>query len=251
LEKKWTHEKDKNMSRKLSVIGLMGFILLCMSAVRVAAQDKVIFGGAGTMGKGSSALAAAYKEKNPSDSVDVLTDSMSTTGGIEGTKTGRLTVAIITRSVTDAEKKEGLVSRPIARIRIVVGVHKSLPISELSDSQVCDVFSGKIKNWKDVGGGDAKITVVGRKKDDNNIEEFREKMGCFKSLQVASDAVLLVRGSDVLDTLNNRPGSVSIVDAAGSMMERPNIKALSVAGAAPTLEGVKNASTSTSAKSVW
>jgi phosphate transport system substrate-binding protein len=91
-----------------------------------------------------------------------------------------------------------------------------------------------------VGGPDTKIVVLGRTRDDNNVQEFRDKMPCFKNLQLTSEAVLLVRGSEVLDSLNNRPGTVAITDAGGSMMERPNIKPLTVGGTTPSLDAVKS-----------
>jgi phosphate transport system substrate-binding protein len=192
------------------------------------------------MGTATEALAKVYRQKHPSETLEVLPEPMSTTGGIEGTKAGRLTVGIITRSLEENEKKQGLVYRTVTRIPVVVGVHKSLPVANLNDSQVCDIFSGKIKSWKDVAGGEGKITVLGRKKDDNSMETFRELMACFKSLQLSSDAVLLVRGSEVLDSLNNRPGTVGISVAGSVLLERPNIKAVAVGGVAPTLEAVKS-----------
>jgi phosphate transport system substrate-binding protein len=184
-------------------------------------------------------LAKAYKQKHPSDLVDVIQESMSTTGGIEGTKSGRLTIGIVTRPVNDKEKKEGLLYYPASRVPVVIGVHKSIPASNLSEAQVCDIFSGKIKSWKDVGGGDGRITVLARKKDDNSTEDFREKMACFKNLQPSADTVFLVRGTEVLDSLNNRPGTIGITVAGAQMMERPNIKPLAVAGVSPGLEAVK------------
>ncbi len=65
-------------------------------------------------------------------------------------------------------------------------------------------------------------------------------MGCFKTLQLSADAVLLVRGNEVLDTLNNRPGTVAIVNAGGAMLERSNVKAVAVAGVTASLESVKS-----------
>ncbi len=190
--------------------------LCCASAATVAAQEKLTLGGAGTMGNAVDALVQGYREKKSSDAIEVIDETMSTTGGIEGTKSGRLTIGIVARELNEKEKKNGLVYRAVTRFPVVVGMHKSLPVINLSDAQVCDIFSGKIKSWKDVGGGDAKIVVVGRTKDDNNIETFREQMTCFKTLQLTADAVLLVRGGEVLDALNNRPGTVSIISAAGS-----------------------------------
>jgi phosphate transport system substrate-binding protein len=65
-------------------------------------------------------------------------------------------------------------------------------------------------------------------------------MACFNHLQLGPDTVLLVRGNEVLDSLNNRPGTVGITVAGSAIMDRPNIKALAVAGVSPTLEAVKS-----------
>lgn len=218
---------------------LIATFVLCAGIGSLAAQEKVVVGGSGAMGGAMEALAKAYKQKHPSDALNVVPDSMSTTGGIEGAKAGRLTVGIITRPLNDQEKKEGLVYRAVSRVPVVVGVHKSLSVSNLSEAQACDIFSGKIKSWKDVGGVDAKIVVLGRKKDDNSMEIFREKMACFKNLQLTSDAVMLLRGTEVLDSLNNRPGTVGVSVAGPNLTDRPNIRPLAVANIAPSLEAVK------------
>ena len=206
----------------------------------LAAQEKVIIGGSGALGDAVEALAKAYKQKYPSDQVDVISEPMSTTGGIAGVKIRRLTVGIITRSLNEQEKNEGLVYRTVTRQAVAVVVHKSLNVNDLSESQICEIFSGNIKSWKDVGAGDGKILVVGRKMDDNDIKAFRDKMTCFKNLQLTSDAVLLQRGSDVLDALNNRPGTVGIIGTGAVIMERSNVKTVAIAGIAPNLEGVKS-----------
>ena len=213
---------------------------VCVAAAPAAAQEKAVIGGSGAMGDAVDALVKVYKQKHASDAIDVIRESMSTAGGIEGTKIGRLTVGIIGRPVNDKEKKEGLTSRPVARIPALVGVHKSNPIGGLSDAQVCDVFSGKIKSWKDVGGAEGKITVLGRKQVDSSTETVRERMSCFKNLQWSPDAVLLSRGSELLDALNNRPGTVAITVGGPLVMDRPNIKPLAIAGVAPGLDAVKS-----------
>jgi phosphate transport system substrate-binding protein len=224
------------MIKQLAMITLF---TLGLGSGLAAAQEKVVVGGSGAMGAAMEALAKAYKQKHPSETLEVMTEPMSTTGGIEGTKAGRLTIGVITRTLNDDEKKEGLVYRALTRIPVVVGVHKSIPVSNLSESQVCDIFSGKIKSWKDVGAGDGKMVVLGRKKDDNSMEIFREKMACFNHLQLGPDTILLVRGNEVLDSLANRPGTVGITVAGSAIMDRPNIKAVPVAGISPTLEAVK------------
>jgi phosphate transport system substrate-binding protein len=213
-------------------------LAFCLTVGPLAAQEKVILGGSGALQDAAGVLVKTYKQKHPTDAVDHMTDGMSTTGGIEATKIGRLTVGIITRHLNEKDKKDGLVYRPIARLAIVVGLHKSLPVNGLSDSQVCDVFSGKIKFWKEIGGGDGKIMVLGRSRDDNTMNVFREKMGCFKTIQLPADAVLLTTGSELMDALNNRPGTVAITVLAANKVH-VNVKPLAVDGAAPTIETVK------------
>jgi phosphate transport system substrate-binding protein len=217
---------------------LIAMFVLAVGIGSPAAQEKVVVGGSGALTDEMQELAKAYMAKHPSDNVQVLMDSMSTTGGMEGVKIGRLTIGLVTREPRGAEK-EKLVYRGVGRIPVAVGVNKALPIGTLTESQICDIFGGKIKSWKDVGGGDAKITVVTRKSDDAYTEVIRAKMACFKSLQITGDAIALVRGDDVVDALNNRPGTAAIIAVNANLAQRPNAKALAIGGVPPSPEAVQ------------
>ena len=183
-------------------------------------------------------LAKAYMAKHPADKVEVIADAMRTTGGIEGLKTGRLTIGLVTRAPKDDEKT--LVYRAMGRALVGVGVNKALALAGLSESQVCDVFAGRTKSWKELGGNEAKITVVARKSDDNNEQLLRSKIACFKDLKITPDAIMLVRGSELMDALQRRPGTVGITSAGSSMAQPPNVKLLALGGAEPTAEAVKS-----------
>jgi phosphate transport system substrate-binding protein len=152
---------------------------------------------------------------------------------------GRLTVGLVTREPR-GDEKDKLVYRAIGRTPTGVAVHKSLPVTNVTEAQVCDIFAGKIKSWKEVGGNDLKITVLSRNKDDTNIDTMKSKMPCLKETHFTDSAIILIRGSEVLDALDKRPGMVAIVNVAGSMAERQNVKALSIAGVAPTVEAVRS-----------
>ena len=191
-------------------------------------------------GRGAGAGQGLQRKKSGGHGGCQFADPMGTTGGIAAVKIRRLTIGIITRALSEQEKKEGLVYRPVTRQAVVVGMHKSFSIGDLNESQVCDIFAGKIKSWKDIGASEARIVVVGRKLDDNDMKVFRDKMVCFKNLQLAPEAVLLDRGSDVLDALNNRPGTVGVTGAGAAFFERANIKTAVIGGVSPSLEGVKS-----------
>ena len=72
-------------------------------------------------------------------------------------------------------KKYGLVSFPFAIDGVAVAVHPKNPVSNLTREQVKDIFSGKITNWKQVGGADAPIHVYVREDGSGTRETFEEK----------------------------------------------------------------------------
>lgn len=220
-------------------IKIITLVMLLAGSPQVGAQDKIVVGGSGSLTDEMIDAAKAYMAKNPNDNVEVRPESMSTTGGIEGVNGGRLTIGLISRGLKDSEKGK-LLSRAIARSMAGVVLHKSYPIGGLSDSQICDIFSGKIKSWKDIGGSDGKITVLTRTRDDNNAETFRKAMECFRELKVTADALALARGSEVLDALNKRPGTIGITNLGSNFTDHKNIKAVAVNGVAPSIETVKS-----------
>jgi len=216
------------------------FIVLAalLSAAAVQAEEKIVIGGSGSLTDEIQDVAKAYMAKNPGTTIQVLMDSMSSSGGMEGVKVGRLTIGLVTREPR-GDEKDKLVYRALGRTPTGVAVHKSLPVTNLTEEQVCEVFAGKIKSWKEVGGNDVKITVLTRKKDDTNIDTMKAKMPCFKETHFTDSAVVLIRGSEILDAIDKRPGLVGIVNVAGSMSERQNVKAVSIGGVAPTPDSVR------------
>ena len=226
------NRKKNTMSMKTQVITILALLFICVSA---SAQEKIVVGGSGSLNEEISDLAKAYMAKNSSDVIEVRPESMSTEGGIEGVRIGRLHIGLISRPLTQSEKGK-LRYLPIARSMTGIVIHKSIAVDNLTEAQICDVFSGKLKSWKELGANDAKITVLTRKRDDNNTETFREKMACFKDLVITAHAIALVRGNEVLAALDKRPGTVGIVNLGSNYRDYENIKAVPINSISPTAE---------------
>jgi phosphate transport system substrate-binding protein len=217
---------------------LIAFVALLLSFASSSAQEKIVVGGSGALNDEMTALAKAYMAKYPSDNIEVRPESMSTEGGIEGVRMGRFQIGLISRPLTHAEKGK-LVYLPAVRSLAGVVIHNSIPVANLTETQICEVFGGKIKSWKELGGNDAKITVLTRKRDDNNTETFREKMACFKGLTITAEAISLLRGNEVLDALDKRPGTVGITNLGSNFREHEHVKAVAINGVSPTPEAAR------------
>src|SRR3990172_465422 len=75
---------------------------------------------------------------------------------------------------------------PVAKMPIVVMTHKSVGIKNLSPKQVCDIYSGKITNWKEVGGKDGVIKVVRREDGDSSLDVLLKSLPGFKAITITS-----------------------------------------------------------------
>lgn len=115
------------------------------------------------------AMARAFEKANPRAYVDVLWDEDSEP--LRLVKTGRAHIA-----VTGIEDRE-LTATQIGWDGIGILVHFSNFTKELTLQQVADIFSGKIKNWSDVGGPETQILLINRPANQTIRKAFESRLG--------------------------------------------------------------------------
>ena len=77
-----------------------------------------------------------------------------------------------------SEAKKEIESVTIAFDALAVIVHPSNKVKQLTREQLEDIYTGKIKNWKEVGGDDAKIVAYSRESSSGTYEFFKEEINC-------------------------------------------------------------------------
>lgn len=118
----------------------------------------------------SEVLAEKFMAVNKGVQVNVQGGGSSV--GIEAAISGAAGIGSTSRAVTTEEKAKGLVDTTIALDGIAVVVHPSNPISVLKTADVMNIYLGNIKNWKEIGGPDAPITVVTREDGSGTRDAF-------------------------------------------------------------------------------
>jgi phosphate transport system substrate-binding protein len=155
------------------------------------------------------------------------------TAGIEATLNGAANIGMSSRSLTDDEKK--LYAVTIAKDAIAIIVHPSNPTGNLSLGQIREVFSGKIANWKELGGPNHPIDIVTREEGSGTRESFqkfvmgREDISLGALVQDSNGAVRQVISSDP-----NAIGYISL----GLVNEQ--VKALKISAVEANLTNVYN-----------
>jgi len=160
-------------NRILAVVFAAAFML----PQAAQAQEAISYSGSSTVGMGILEAGAmkAFEEKAKIKfaSFDISTGSGK---GIKAVIEGKATLAGASRALEAEEKKEKVIGHTIGYDAIAVFVHKSNPVKNLTKEQIKGIFTGQIKNWKEVGGKDAPITpnteIAGEKRA--TMQAFQE-----------------------------------------------------------------------------
>ena len=141
--------------------------------------NKITIKGSDTMVILSQKWAEVYMQKHPGTTIQVTGGGSGV--GIAALINGSTDIANSSRSIKPAElekikskyKKNGI-EIPCAKDGLSVFLNKANKVSELSIQQLGDIFSGKITNWKAVGGDDTKIQLYGRESSSGTFDFFKE-----------------------------------------------------------------------------
>jgi len=152
-------------------IALMLLVSMIAPAAAMAASTLKV-GGSTTVYPGAVILAKQYKSRTGTKVV--VTGGGSGTG-ISQVLSGSINIGMSSRDLKDSEKAKGAVPTKIARDAVVVIVNKKNSKTSLTESQIRDIYRGKITNWKQVGGPNARIVLCGRTAASGTYEFFKER----------------------------------------------------------------------------
>ncbi len=180
-------------------------------------------------------LGAAYHGANPAITVNV--NGTGSSDGIKAANQKTSELGMSSRNLKAAEKGYGLTELAIAVDAIAAIVHPSNPVQDLSMEQIKGIYTGKITNWKDVGGKNSPIAVVSREPGSGTRGAFEEIIGFTDQLVLGAaefDGTGGVRAAVAGN--KNAIGYISL----GSM--DPQVKAISIDGVEATKQNVVNSS---------
>ena len=163
------------MRRKLFLsLGMVIFFSIAFAADKNSIQVK----GSDTMVNLGQAWAEKYMEENSADFVAVTGGGSGT--GLSSLISGSCDIAMSSRNIKDKEialaKQKGINPNEIkvALDGLAVVVNPKNPVSKLTLAQLRDIFTGKITNWKELGGVDSMITILSREVNSGTHVYFKE-----------------------------------------------------------------------------
>ena len=124
------------------------------------AAAEVVYGGSSTLADTVLQGGAAQGFQAKTGLKLRVADLSGTGKGLKSLADGTLNVVVSGRTLTADEKKAGLLGTIVGYDGLAVFVNKANPVKDLSKEQLKDLFTGKAKSWKELGGKDVKIVPI-------------------------------------------------------------------------------------------
>lgn len=232
----------KENKNKKEIVCMKKFISLTL----VALIALIAFSGCGSKGgtvstDGSTsmenvigALKEAFEKEN--SGVTVTYNPTGSGTGITAVLEGRCDIGLSSRSLKEEEKAEGLTETTLALDGIAIIVNPSNPVSDLSLENIAKIYKGEITNWKDVGGNDGEIVLIGREAGSGTRDGFESITDTEDECKYRQE---LTSTGDVITTVSGNPNAIGYASLASV---KDTVKVLSVDGVSPSEATVQDGS---------
>ena len=199
-----------------------------------AVSGTVSTDGSTSMEKVIGALSESYMAANKD--VTVNYNPTGSGAGITAVQEGTCDIGLSSRALKDEEKAAGLQETVLAYDGIAIIVHPDNPVSDLTLEQIAQLYTGEITNWKDVGGNDAQVVLIGREAASGTRDGFESITGTKDKCQYRQE---LASPGDVITTVRQTPDAIGYASLASI---KDSVKALNVDGVTPSEASVKDGS---------
>ncbi len=213
-------------------------VALCLTASLVYA-DNIVIKGSTTVLPIAQKVAEAYMKQHPD--VKISISGGGSGNGIKALIDGSTDIADSSRFIKDKEIKLAVekgrypVPFAVAYDCIVPVVHPSNSVTNITMAQLKDLYMGKIKNWKELGGPDSKVVVISRDTSSGTYEVWSKKV--MKKERVFPGALLQASNGAIVQAVTNNKNAVGYI---GLGYLNDNVKPLMVNRIKGSLETTLN-----------
>ena len=215
--------------RTAVLVGALAIVSMAMGTQAVAEEVTVVGTGSGAII--IEKLGAAFAQGNPGVTVGVP-PSIGSGGGVKTVGTDQAVIGRIARELKANEKEYGLTYTPILKLPIVFFANKGVGVKGLTAQQACDIYSGKITNWKEVGGPDADIRVIRREDGDSSLDVLVKSFPGFKDITITSKCKTTLSDPETCEMVQAKEYTIAFGTYANA--KEVDVTILAVDGKSPT-----------------
>ena len=221
------------MKKRMALI--LAVLMAAMLTAGCVAEDvrgTVATDGSTSMEKVIGALGESFTLAH--QNVQFTYNPTGSGSGIKAVQEGRCDIGLSSRTLKEEEKAGGLKETVLALDGIAMIVNKDNPVEDLTLAQISDIYTGKITNWKEVGGRDAAIVLVGREAGSGTRDGFETVTDTRDACNYRQE---LTSTGDVIASVSQNPDAIGYASLAAV---KDTVKLLNVGGVTPTEDTVRD-----------
>ena len=219
--------------KKIISLLTVAVLLVCALTGCSGNKEAVATDGSTSMNKVIGALGEAFEADT---GITVTYNATGSGAGIQAVLEGRCDIGLSSRNLKDEEKAKGLEGTVLAYDGIAIIVNPNNPVSDLDVETIAKIYTGEIKNWKEVGGNDAEIVLIGREAGSGTRDGFESITDTEDKCKYRQE---LTSTGDVITTVASNPGAIGYASLASV---KDTVKALTVGGVVASEETIKDGS---------
>lgn len=217
--------------KKIIGLVLISILVLGLSSCTKKTAQAVSTDGSTSMEKVIGALGEAFESETD---IPVTYNPTGSSSGIKAVSEKRCDIGLASRDLKSTEKEQGLTSTTLAYDGISIIVHPNNPVSDLDIATVAKIYTGEITNWKDIGGNDSEIVLIGREAGSGTRDGFESITDTAEQCKYRQE---LTSTGDVITTVSQNPAAIGYASLASV---KDTVKALKINGVTPSEATIKN-----------
>lgn len=196
-----------------------------------SAQQKILVDGSTGTAPLVDALGKAFTAK--SNIAVEIGKGLGTKARFDALSGGTIDIAMASHGLNVTQiTGMGMMVHRIAMTPVVFAVHQTVDVSNLTEAQVCAIYSGGARNWKELGSGDLAVVPLARPDSEVDAEVVRGGVACFKDLKLPENVRILARAGDMAKALAETVGGIGMTSATVVEQSRGKMKAVALGGVA-------------------
>ena len=218
-------------------ISLLALLALLLPLTSAGAQNKIVVDGSTGTAPLVAALGKAFAAK--SGIAIEFGKGLGSKARFAALADGKIDIAMASHGLkVDEVTRRGMTVHQIAKTAVVFAAHETAKVTSLADVQVCAIYEGKHRNWKELGGADLAIAAHIRPDSEVDTEVIRAGVGCLQTMTFPQAVKVMAKSGDMAKALAATPGAFGVTSATVVEQSKGKLRTIALGRVTPDEAGI-------------
>ncbi len=205
----------------------------------VTAQEVIRIDGSSGVRPLAKALGKAFA-RSPGGMAVEVGKGLGTKARLRALEAGAIDIATASHGAEPRKlSKRDMTVHTIAKIAVVFAVNSGVSIRDLTDRQICDIYSGRLTNWKALGGADLAVRPRTRPSSEVDAAVMRAGISCLTNLELSPTVKVNKKSGQMARDLAAIAGAIGMTTTTRVRRSKDAINAVAYNGVSPTIANVE------------